>query len=75
MIQWDLNTLHQWNERWQMAFHTYKCFIMRVILARKNIIQHQYAMNGSVLHMTDLPRIILTNKRQWDSKVNNMIMC
>ena len=73
MMQRDLDTLHQWSERWQMAFNTDKCFIMRVTLARKNIIQHQYTMNGSVLTMTNditYLGVVLNHKLQWDSQVN-----
>ena len=58
-----------------MAFNTDKCFIMRVTLARKNIIQHQYTMNGSVLTMTNditYLGVVLNNKLQWDSQVNKM---
>ena len=75
MMQRDLDTLHQWSERWQMAFNTDKCFIMRVTLARKNITQHQYTMNGSVLTMTNditYLGVVLNNKLQWDSQVNKM---
>ena len=75
MMQRDLDTLHQWSVRWQMAFNTDKCFIMRVTLARKNIIQHQYTMNGSVLTMiNDITYlgVVLNNKLQWDSQVNKM---
>ena len=75
MMQRDLDTLHQWSERWQMALNTDKCFIMRVTLARKNITQHQYTMNGSVLTMTNditYLGVVLNNKLQWDSQVNKM---
>ena len=58
-----------------MAFNTDKCFIIRVTLARKNIIQHQYTMTGSGLNMiNDITYlcVVLNNKLQWDSQVNKM---
>ena len=59
------------------GINTDKCFIMRVTLARKNIIQHQYTMNGSVLNMTNdimYLGVVLNNKLQWDSQVNKMCL-
>ena len=59
--------------RWHLD--TNKCFIMRVTLARKNITQHQYTMNGSVLTVTNDITYLgcgAKHKLQWDSQVNKM---
>ena len=48
---------------------------MRVTRARKNTIQHQYTMNGSVLNTTNditYLGVVLSNKLQGDSQENQM---
>ena len=47
-LQKDLNTLHEWSNRWQMKFNAKKCYTMRIHRG-KHPITHNYTMGGEEL--------------------------
>ena len=47
-LQRDLNTLHEWSNRWQMKFNAKKCYTMRIHRG-KHPITHNYTMGGEEL--------------------------
>jgi hypothetical protein len=48
MLQNDLNSMEEWENRWKMAFHPEKCVMMRVCNKRKPI-NAQYTIHGHML--------------------------
>lgn len=49
-VQMDLNTLEQWAEKWQMAFHPDKCKVMHI--GHKNN-KHKYYINGKEIQVVN----------------------
>ena len=51
-LQNDLDQLVGWSQIWQMNFHTYKCYVLRIHRS-KNPIAHQYIMLNQILEVVD----------------------
>ena len=74
-LQHDLNTLMDWGKTWLMAFNIDKCHIMRVTLARKKRIVHDYTMGGSLLHVAENSPYLgvnINNKLSWNEHVDKI---
>ena len=52
MLQWDLNTLADWEQRWGMEFHPQKCNVLTCSTSR-NPINFNYKLKGQTLDRTD----------------------
>jgi hypothetical protein len=75
MLQADLEKLLAWSRSWQMAFNIEKCFIMRVTLKRKHVIDHQYKMEGKILKLVDSQPYLgvhLNSKLTWDNHLTHI---
>ena len=53
ILQDDLNILQQWEAKWLTSLNPDKCQVFRVTNKRKNIIQSQYTIHGTVLNTVD----------------------
>ena len=51
-LQRDLDTLTEWQNRWQMDFNASKCYVLRVTHATKNIHKFSYTLNNTILQET-----------------------
>ena len=74
-LQKDINTLCNWESKWQMKFNIYKCYIMHVTHKRNPLLMI-YKMNGRPLEITGSHTylgISINNKLSWDKHISNTV--
>ena len=74
LLQNDLNSIAEWELRWEIQFNIDKCFIMRSGRARQKII-HQYTLHEQPLLETEADKylgITLTPDLKWNKHINNI---
>ena len=75
ILQDDLNSLQQWEAKWLMSFNPDKCEVLRVTNKRKNIIQSQYTIHGTVLNTVDKTKylgVTIRSKLNWKPHISNI---
>jgi ribonuclease P/MRP protein subunit RPP40 len=73
ILQWDLNTLHQWSQLWQMQFHVSNCYAMRLTSTRNKKLTCNYTMDGQALTETmSTPNmgVQLSHNLKWNNHTN-----
>ena len=71
ILQDDLNILQQWEAKWLMSFNPDKCQVLRVTNKRKNIIQSQYTIHGTV-DKTKYLGVTIHRKLNWKPHISNI---
>jgi hypothetical protein len=74
LLQKDLDTLTQWQNRWQMRFNEKKCFIMRITQSKKPL-QYNYKLNNSTLQETSSHSYLgveISQDLKWNQHINNI---
>ena len=75
ILQDDLNILQQWEAKWLMSLNPDKCEVFRVTNKRKNIIQSQYTIHGTVLNTVDKTEylgVTIRSKLNWKPHISNI---
>ena len=73
-LQNDLNTLSEWQSKWQMHFNTKKCFSMRITHSR-NPKFFNYTLDNDVLESTDCHTYLgvdISNTLTWNRHINRI---
>ena len=74
ILQNDLNSLEEWENRWQMAFHPEKCVVIRVS-NKRNPINAQYTIHGHMLQEVDSSKylgVTISKDLRWDDHINTI---
>ena len=73
-LQEDLNTLNEWQLKWQMAFNASKCFLLRITHKTKPL-SVDYTLGEDVLQQTQNHSYLgveLTQDLKWKTHINNI---
>ena len=72
LLQQDLETLSQFESRWQMSFNTGKCYVLRIPGSKSPIICN-YKLGDSILQDTTSHTYLGVEIQQdWNSHINNI---
>ena len=74
ILQNDLNSMEEWENRWQMAFHPEKCVVIRVSNKRKPI-NARYTIHGHMLQEVDSSKylgVTISKDLRWDDHINTI---
>ena len=74
-LQKDLDTLTEWQNKWQMEFNASKCYVLRVTHATKNTQQFSYSLNNTILQETKSHThlgVDLSHDFKWNSHINRI---
>jgi len=74
VLQQDLNSLAEWEDKWKMSFHPDKCSVLRITRNKSTKI-FNYKLRGHILNTeTDSKYLGVTinNKLQWNNHIDNM---
>ena len=74
ILQNDLNSLEEWENRWQMAFHPEKCVVIRVSNKRKPI-NARYTIHEHMLQEVDSSKylgVTISKDIRWDDHINTI---
>ena len=74
ILQNDLNSMEEWENRWQMAFHPEKCVVIRVFNKRKPI-NARYTIHGHMLQEVDSTKylgVTISKDLRWDDHINTI---
>jgi len=72
IIQQDLKTLEEWEQRWQMSFKPDKCSVIR-FTNKKNIIESSYVLSGHVLESVKSHKYLgvhLSSDMKWNTHID-----
>ena len=74
-LQKDINSLCNWESKWQMKFNIDKCYIMHVEHKRNPLLM-TYNMNGRPIDFTACHTYLgigMTNKLSWAEHISNTV--
>ena len=74
-LQKDINTLCNWESKWQMKFNIDKCYIMHVTHKRNDLLM-TYNMNGRPIEATASHTYLgigMNNKLSWAKHISNTV--
>ena len=74
ILQNDLNSMEEWENRWQMAFHPEKCVVIRVSNKRKPI-NARHTIHGHMLQEVDSSKylgVTISKDLRWDDHINTI---
>ena len=74
-LQKDINTLCNWESKWQMKFNIDKCYIMHVT-HKRNALLMTYNMNGRPIEVTSSHTYLgigMNNKLSWAEHISNTV--
>jgi hypothetical protein len=74
LLQRDLTTLEDWENKWQMSFNAKKCIVIRIALKNKQVRQTSYKLHGHTLDNVEALSVLLLMVRYRRlSSANNLI--
>ena len=74
-LQQDLDTLQQWEDRWQMKFHPEKCQVIRICTNNRHQRETTYKLHGHILQVVDSAKylgVTVSDDLQWKTHIENV---
>ena len=76
LLQRDLTTLEDWENKWQMNFNAKKCIVIRITPKNKQVRQTSYKLHGHTLDNVESSKylgVTIDNNLSWDRHTDNIV--
>jgi hypothetical protein len=76
LLQNDLTSLQDWEDKWQMSFNAKKCQVIRITPKNRPPLPTTYKLHGHTLDTVDTSKylgVTISNNLTWDRHIDNTI--
>jgi len=77
LLQKDLTSLEDWENKWQMNFNAKKCIVIRIRPLKKELtVPSTYKLHGHTLDIVDSSKylgVTINNNLTWDRHIDNIV--
>ena len=76
LLQNDLASLQNWEDKWQMSFNAKKCQVIRITPKNRPPLPTTYKLHGHTLDTVDASKYLgatISNNLTWDRHIDNTI--
>jgi hypothetical protein len=76
LLQNDLTSLQDWEDKWQMSFNAKKCQVIRITPKNRPPLPTTYKLHGHTLDTVDASKylgVTISNNLTWDRHIDNTI--
>ena len=76
LLQNDLTSLQDWEDKWQMSFNAKKCQVIRITPRNRPPLPTTYKLHGHTLDTVDASKylgVTISNNLTWDRHIDNTI--
>jgi len=76
LLQNDLTSLQDWEDKWQMSFNAKKCQVIRITPKNRPPLPTTYKLHGQTLDTVDASKylgVTISNNLTWDRHIDNTI--
>ena len=76
LLQNDLASLQDWEDKWQMSFNAKKCQVIRITPKNRPPLPTTYKLHGHTLDTVDASKylgVTISNNLTWDRHIDNAI--
>jgi hypothetical protein len=76
LLQNDLTSLQDWEDKWQMSFNAKKCQVIQITPKNRSPLPTTYKLHGHTLDTVDASKylgVTISNNLTWDRHLDNTI--